>query len=85
MVLTYFLNDFEMVPVAPIYYYYYYYHLSLLSPNSLLNTWFSDTAGCVPSESELYSYVLQEPSVVNFGYFNFNLFKTVLYKLLQNW
>jgi hypothetical protein len=37
MVLTYFLNDFEMVPVAPIitgitlvftfhYYYYYYYY-----------------------------------------------------------
>jgi hypothetical protein len=35
MLLTYFLNDFEMVPVAPIttgitlyyyYYYYYYYH-----------------------------------------------------------
>jgi hypothetical protein len=34
MVLTYFLNDFEMIPVAPIiigitlvftYYYYYYY------------------------------------------------------------
>jgi hypothetical protein len=31
-VLTYFLNDFEMVPVAPIitgitlYYYYYYYY-----------------------------------------------------------
>jgi hypothetical protein len=29
MVFTYFLNDFEMVPVAPIitgYYYYYYYY-----------------------------------------------------------
>jgi hypothetical protein len=40
MVLTYFLNDFEMAPVAPIitgitlvftfhYYYYYYYHYPL--------------------------------------------------------
>jgi hypothetical protein len=31
MVLTYFLNDFEMVPVAPIitYYYYYYYYWPL--------------------------------------------------------
>jgi hypothetical protein len=26
MVFTYFLNDFEMVPVAPNYYYYYYYY-----------------------------------------------------------
>jgi len=26
MLLTYFLNDSEMVPVAPIYYYYYYYY-----------------------------------------------------------
>ena len=26
MSLTYFLNDLEMVPVAPIYYYYYYHH-----------------------------------------------------------
>jgi hypothetical protein len=29
MVFTYFLNDFEMAPVAPIitgYYYYYYYY-----------------------------------------------------------
>ena len=24
MLLTYFLNDFEIAPVAPIYYYYYY-------------------------------------------------------------
>ena len=26
MLLMYFLNDFEMDPVAPIYYYYYYYY-----------------------------------------------------------
>jgi len=45
MLLTYFLNDFEIVPVAPIitgitfiftfvftYYYYYYYILNLFSP-----------------------------------------------------
>jgi len=40
MLLTYFLNDFEIAPVAPIitgitfvyyYYYYYYYLLQLIS------------------------------------------------------
>ena len=35
MVFTYFLNDFEIVPVAPIiiYYYYYYRHIVTLYVN----------------------------------------------------
>jgi hypothetical protein len=54
MLLTYFLNDFEMVPVAPIitgitlvftfhmrHYYYYYYYYYYYSINHLLTCWFT--------------------------------------------
>ena len=44
MLLTYFLNDFEMVPVAPFltgitlvyYYYYYYYYYYVKAMNYIL-------------------------------------------------
>jgi len=41
MLLTYFLNNFEIVPVDPIYYYYYYYYkhdMKELQQTAILDT-----------------------------------------------